>query len=203
MRTLHLVVGYDGSEMSKLALAHAHAVAAGSARAVIIVAQAQGLPVAERGDSLALTSEVASVDVLFAALESDLKVWTLPPHVTIQTEVRYGDAADVLCEIAVEKEADFIFVGTHGKSWLERVLLGSVAERTLRMAPCSVIVVRPRAADLEPKVEPPCAECLKVQKQDPSLWCATHTHTRQLPMSLHYKYPEHFGRGSMNLRLDE
>ena len=40
------------------------------------------------------------------------------------------------------ERADMIVMGTHGRSGLERVLLGSVAERVIRLAPCPVLTVR-------------------------------------------------------------
>jgi nucleotide-binding universal stress UspA family protein len=40
--------------------------------------------------------------------------------------------------------ADLIVIGTHGRSGLSRVLLGSVAERVIRLAPCPVLTVRGR-----------------------------------------------------------
>ena len=44
---------------------------------------------------------------------------------------------------AAEKEgADMIVMGTHGRSGLNRLLLGSVAERVIRLAPCPVLTVR-------------------------------------------------------------
>jgi universal stress protein A len=47
---------------------------------------------------------------------------------------------------AAEKEhADVVVIGTHGRTGLERVFLGSVAERVVRLAPCPVLTVRPRA----------------------------------------------------------
>lgn len=46
---------------------------------------------------------------------------------------------------AAEKEgADMVVLGTHGRTGLERVFLGSVAERVVRLAPCPVLTVRPR-----------------------------------------------------------
>jgi universal stress protein A len=46
---------------------------------------------------------------------------------------------------AADKErADMVVIGTHGRTGLQRVLLGSVAERVVRLAPCPVLTVRPR-----------------------------------------------------------
>lgn len=57
---------------------------------------------------------------------------------------RIGKAYDALRQIAADYDADLIIVGTHGRSGLERVLLGSVAERLVRNAACPVLVARPK-----------------------------------------------------------
>jgi nucleotide-binding universal stress UspA family protein len=46
-----------------------------------------------------------------------------------------------ICQSAKDLEADVIVMGTKGTSGLKHVLLGSVAERTLRIAPCPVLTV--------------------------------------------------------------
>lgn len=54
-------------------------------------------------------------------------------------------AATSIAETAEELGADLIVMGTHGHTGLKHVVLGSVAERTLRHAPCSVLTVKQRA----------------------------------------------------------
>lgn len=54
-----------------------------------------------------------------------------------------GRVWDVISEIVKEKEIDLIIVGTRGRTGLERMLLGSVAEEILRQAPCPVLTVGP------------------------------------------------------------
>ena len=46
--------------------------------------------------------------------------------------------------VAREEAADYIVIGTHGRGGLDHVMLGSVAERVVRTAPCPVITVRQR-----------------------------------------------------------
>lgn len=57
-------------------------------------------------------------------------------------EVRLGDAAEEIESAAKEMKADMIVVGTHGRSGLKHLLLGSVAEHIVRHAPCPVLTVR-------------------------------------------------------------
>lgn len=56
--------------------------------------------------------------------------------------LRDGPPPEVICEVAKEVGHDLIAVSTHGRSGLQQLLIGSVAERVVRMAPCSVVVVR-------------------------------------------------------------
>jgi nucleotide-binding universal stress UspA family protein len=54
----------------------------------------------------------------------------------------HGDVVPSILTAADEIQAGIIAMGTHGRSGLERFLLGSVAEQVIRSAPCPVIVVR-------------------------------------------------------------
>ena len=55
-----------------------------------------------------------------------------------------GSPPETVARVALDEKADMIVVGTHGRSGLPRMLLGSVAERIIRSAPCPVLSVRPR-----------------------------------------------------------
>lgn len=46
---------------------------------------------------------------------------------------------------ALEVTADLIVLGTHGRTGLDRLMMGSVAERVVRRAPCPILLVRPKA----------------------------------------------------------
>ncbi|MGB1275642.1 MAG: universal stress protein, partial [Nannocystaceae bacterium] len=66
------------------------------------------------------------------------------PEMEVSTHLREAeDVSDSLVAFARTIEANLVFVGSHGKSALERFVLGSVSEKVLRHAPCSVWVVRP------------------------------------------------------------
>jgi nucleotide-binding universal stress UspA family protein len=44
--------------------------------------------------------------------------------------------------LATDERADLIVIGTHGRGGVDRALLGSVADRMVRLAPCPVLTVR-------------------------------------------------------------
>jgi len=57
-----------------------------------------------------------------------------------------GDPAEQIVGRARADRMSLVVMGTHGRTGLERLLMGSVAERVLREAPCSVLIVKiPRA----------------------------------------------------------
>jgi len=58
------------------------------------------------------------------------------------TELREGNPAETILDYAGEIGADLIVAGTHGRSGLERRVIGSVAERLVRHATCPVMTVR-------------------------------------------------------------
>jgi nucleotide-binding universal stress UspA family protein len=59
----------------------------------------------------------------------------------VRTVVTIGEPAEEILRTAEETEADLIVVGTHGREFIGRLLLGSVAEAMLRRAPCPVLTL--------------------------------------------------------------
>ncbi|HXV84913.1 MAG TPA: universal stress protein [Candidatus Binatia bacterium] len=60
-----------------------------------------------------------------------------------------GQAAAAIVHQAKHVQADMIVMGTHGRSALRHTLLGSVAEKVGRTAPCPVLTIRPEAFQFE------------------------------------------------------
>jgi nucleotide-binding universal stress UspA family protein len=58
-----------------------------------------------------------------------------------ETKVVIGDAVDTI--LAAAKKYDMIIIGTHGYRGLEKILMGSVAERVVKNSPCPVLVYNP------------------------------------------------------------
>lgn len=59
-------------------------------------------------------------------------------HLTLQ-----GDPAEIITTVARRKKVDLIVMGTHGRTGLSSLFMGSVARGVLADAPCAVITVRP------------------------------------------------------------
>jgi len=72
------------------------------------------------------------------------------PAVVLEPRAAEGDPVrEILAEAA---SADLIVMGTHGRSGVERLVLGSVAEAVVRKAPCSVLTIPLTARDAVPSV---------------------------------------------------
>ncbi len=61
----------------------------------------------------------------------------------LETIIKRGDVADEIIKTAAEKDIDLIVMGTHGRKGLEKILLGSVAERVVKGATCPVMTINP------------------------------------------------------------
>ncbi len=62
----------------------------------------------------------------------------------IRGTMREGKPVEEILKAAQETSADLIVIGTHGRTGLPHVLLGSVAERVVRSAACPVLTIRPK-----------------------------------------------------------
>lgn len=78
--------------------------------------------------------------------QAKLEAWSkrhLKKVPSVEIVVQLGVIDEVVCQVADERDADVLVVGTHERSGLSRIAVGSVAERLMREAPCPVLVVRP------------------------------------------------------------
>ena len=60
-------------------------------------------------------------------------------------KVLIGDPRETIVEMAKREGADLIVVGSHGRSGIAKLVMGSVASHVVTHAPCDVLVVRPRS----------------------------------------------------------
>jgi nucleotide-binding universal stress UspA family protein len=89
----------------------------------------------------------------FALAQDTLQreIWPLVKAPAVEKFVRHGTVVDTLLREAADWKADVLVVGSHGKGWAQRVLLGSVTEQLINHLPTSLLVapVGVAAAKLE------------------------------------------------------
>jgi nucleotide-binding universal stress UspA family protein len=91
--------------------------------------------------------------------------------------VRTGDPHREIVQLASDMEADLVVIGTHSRGGVSRLLMGSVAEKVQRFAPCPVLTVKPKARPDSSDIDPPCPEChtARVETSGACLWCDAHS----------------------------
>jgi nucleotide-binding universal stress UspA family protein len=96
-------------------------------------------------------------------------------QLTVTTAHKFGEAAECILDHARRAKVDLIVMGTHGRTGVTRALLGSVAERVTRRAPCPVLTVpmSVRSDVAEPAAEDPPAlqRCLTCTAYSADLIC--------------------------------
>lgn len=69
------------------------------------------------------------------------------PTVPVEHVIEEGDPVATILRVAKEKKVEQIVMGTHGRTGLNRLLMGSVAENVLRHAECPVVIVRGKSSE--------------------------------------------------------
>jgi nucleotide-binding universal stress UspA family protein len=149
-----ILVPVDFSESSTLALDTAAALAKDSDASLTIVNVYEPLAIA-LPEGYQLFSE-QQLNQLFEELQRGLAQQRQRAEAAgvkrVDTELLHGFAVSEIQNFAAQCGFDLIVMGTHGRRGLSHALLGSVAERVVRVAPCPVLTVRaPRAAATKPK----------------------------------------------------
>jgi len=139
-----IVVGVDLSPSSDVAITQAMSLARrAGARIVLVYAGIVPEPVGDADYGRALRATFADDRARLEAVRQRL----VGQGVEVSHVVINGFPDTALADAGRELGADLITVGSHGRTGLDRFLLGSVAERTVRLASSSVIVCRGAAAD--------------------------------------------------------
>jgi nucleotide-binding universal stress UspA family protein len=88
----------------------------------------------------------ASLTIIYvynpAAAEQLESIRPTNPEIPVNHVFVEGDPATEIIRYARDAGIDLVVMGTHGRSGLERMLMGSVAEKVLRDGPCSTLVVK-------------------------------------------------------------
>lgn len=138
MNFKRILFATDFSPASETALTYATSLARDSG-AVLVIAHIEELPLPYAGGEMYFTQPEYPNPEIRRMLEA-----TLPPDKNVRYEHKLvmGTAADDIVRVAEEEHADLIVIGTHGRTGLLRVLMGSVAESVMRLAQCPVLTVK-------------------------------------------------------------
>jgi nucleotide-binding universal stress UspA family protein len=130
-----ILVATDFSEMSEHAFRFAGALARDYHARLIAVHVVQP-PVAVYAETAVFLEEPDQ-----SAAREALRTMSFP-GVDIEYRLMEGEPVSTIVQVARETSSDLIVLGTHGRSGIMRVLLGSVAEGVLREAPCPVMTIK-------------------------------------------------------------
>lgn len=140
-----IVAGADLSAPSEQAVERAAALAAlHRAKLLIVHAVAEAAPLAHlNNDVLQQLSEVsAAVQAQVGARFRERLAALRSRGLDVELVSPIGPPGEQVAQVAKDRQADLIVVGTHGSTGISRFLLGSVATAILRHAPCDVLVCR-------------------------------------------------------------
>jgi nucleotide-binding universal stress UspA family protein len=144
-----LIAGTDGSELSIEALRTGLALLPPDEEILLVTVVEHGDPTLVSGTGMAggvmTESEFQELDQAQTTEATTLlqsAADSLGLH-GASTLVLRGDAARTLCDLAAERNARAIVLGTRGRGGMKRALLGSVSDHVVRNAPCPVVITRP------------------------------------------------------------
>jgi nucleotide-binding universal stress UspA family protein len=134
----------DFSTASDAALAHAETLAK-QAGASLLIVHVEEPPLAYGGGELYYGLPEPNSERIQKMLED---VRPRDPAVPFEHRLTMGDPAGEVVRLAGDEGCEMIVMGTHGRTGLTRLLMGSVAEQIVRRAPCPVLIYREAAEKL-------------------------------------------------------
>jgi nucleotide-binding universal stress UspA family protein len=147
MNKKNILFPTDFSTASDAALVHAENFAKQSS-ATLIILHVEEPPLAYGGGELYYGLPEPSSERILEMLQD------ICPHdsdIPFEHRLVMGDPATEIVRVAKEEHPELVVLGTHGRTGLSRILMGSVAEAVVRHAPCPVLIYRLKTDKLSPK----------------------------------------------------
>jgi nucleotide-binding universal stress UspA family protein len=141
----HILVATDFGEASDAALEYGRALARQFSATLHVMHVADDLFTRVAGEGYVSVLPELQKDLENAARQrlDDLLIDNDPKPLPVVKVVTTSNApATAIAQYAADSHVDLIIVGTHGRSGVAHLLMGSVAERVVRTAPCPVLTVR-------------------------------------------------------------
>ena len=147
MNKKNILFPTDFSTASDAALIHAENFAKQSS-ATLVVLHVEEPPLAYGGGELYYGLPEPSSERILEMLKN---VYPHDSDISFEHRLVMGDPASEIVRVAKEEHPELIVLGTHGRTGLSRILMGSVAEAVVRHAPCPVLIYRQDTDKLSPK----------------------------------------------------
>jgi nucleotide-binding universal stress UspA family protein len=136
-----ILVGIDGSELALRAALAGVELAQASQAALALCYAIPPAPVFVDAAALTLAGYDRHAEAEGRRILDEARA-QLPQAQPVEQRLRYGSAASALLDEAKAQQADLLIVGSHGRSGLQRFILGSVAMQVVAHAPIAVLVIR-------------------------------------------------------------
>lgn len=137
-----ILVPLDGSEFAEHALTYAEDLARKYGAELLLVRVCYApVAVLSPGDMATLPAPPNWEEDAARAYLARMAERVSADGLTCRTVALIGDPAEGVIETSAEQQADLIVVTSHGRSGFKRFLMGSVAERIARHAPCPVLII--------------------------------------------------------------
>jgi nucleotide-binding universal stress UspA family protein len=137
-----ILVGHDFEDHSEAALDYALALARTSGAQVTILHVYEVASMGAPEVLVMATDWIRQIGAIARERVDAIVARVREGGVPVESELRQGRAWREIDAVARERDVDLIVVGSHGRHGLPRALLGSVAEKIVRTAPCPVLVIR-------------------------------------------------------------
>jgi nucleotide-binding universal stress UspA family protein len=133
-----VIVPFDFSHESIDALDTALSLATGPSSVHVV----HVLPELSLGEAGVIWDEIKNENRIEHAREAIVAKLSDPKYADIEIDVEIGDPGHRIADVAKKLVADLIVMPSHGRTGIAHMLIGSVAERVLRLSHCPVLVLR-------------------------------------------------------------
>jgi nucleotide-binding universal stress UspA family protein len=141
MKTLHIVAPVDLDEHSGKVISYAAHMAEKLAAKLTVLHIVE--PIRSMGDMILGSATIEDFNAKRYSQSKELLSKLIADWSGCKAELIVGEIVEEIVNFAKKREADLIIIGTHGSKGIEKLLLGSVAERVVKRAPCPTLVMNP------------------------------------------------------------
>jgi nucleotide-binding universal stress UspA family protein len=113
------------------------------------------------------------------------QIWADVPRKVV-AHLRAGAPSRSILQTAVDINADIVVVGTHRRTGIKKLMLGSIADQVLQHAHCPVLIALPKdytGKSPSDTIQPPCPDCVQTRSQSNGehYWCERHSRSYLKP----------------------